>query len=318
MGAPKATLVRWSSAAIRDGRAAAQPPRPHSVASPRNEKKPITSVIVGHEHRRGDRGIDSRLVERDRDEDAGEPRDQIVDDHRQRDHDRQIGVVEDDEGAEPDQQRQADAVGERRCGTRGRSSAAVLELVSWLVASARTDDRQRLRAPHCRPCPRRSASARRAARRRAISPWNSPTTDAAMIAVPRLTTSQVSRVRTVRRIGSLMSPSPAPDRRSTSSPASCWMMWTTSSTVIMPTSRPGAVDHRGGDQRVFLEAERDLLLVHVDRDQRLLALHHVGDRDARAACAGSRRARRCRPDGGAGRPRRLPRSRWSAPRRPRR
>ncbi len=35
-----------------------------------------------------------------------------------------------------------------------------------------------------------------------------------------------------------MSPSPAPDSSSTSSPASSWMMWTMSSTVIMPTSRP--------------------------------------------------------------------------------
>jgi hypothetical protein len=35
-----------------------------------------------------------------------------------------------------------------------------------------------------------------------------------------------------------MSPSPAPDSRSTSSLASAWMMWTTSSTVIIPTSRP--------------------------------------------------------------------------------
>ena len=51
------------------------------------------------------------------------------------------------------------------------------------------------------------------------------------------------------------------------------MMWTTSSTVIMPTSRPAVVDHRGRDQRVFLEPQRDVLLVHVDRDQRLFALH---------------------------------------------
>jgi hypothetical protein len=56
-------------------------------------------------------------------------------------------------------------------------------------------------------------------------------------------------------------------------------MWTTSSTVIIPTSRPGLIHHRGGDQRIFLEAQRHLLLVHVHRDQSLLALHHVGDRD---------------------------------------
>ena len=42
---------------------------------------------------------------------------------------------------------------------------------------------------------------------------------------------------------------------------------------------PALIDHGGGDQGIFLEAERDLLLVHVDRDQGLLALHHVGDRD---------------------------------------
>ncbi len=41
------------------------------------------------------------------------------------------------------------------------------------------------------------------------------------------------------------------------------------------------VDHRGGDQRIFLEAQRDFLLVHVDRDQRLLALHDVADCVAR-------------------------------------
>ena len=35
-----------------------------------------------------------------------------------------------------------------------------------------------------------------------------------------------------------MSPSPAPDSNNASSPASSWMMWTMSSTVIMPTSRP--------------------------------------------------------------------------------
>ena len=49
-----------------------------------------------------------------------------------------------------------------------------------------------------------------------------------------------------------------------------------SSTVIMPTSRPDVVDHRGRDQRIFLEAQRDVFLVHVDRDQRLLARHDVG------------------------------------------
>ena len=49
---------------------------------------------------------------------------------------------------------------------------------------------------------------------------------------------QRTRALYVSRIGSLMSPSPAPDRRRISSPASSWMMWTTSSTVIIPTSRP--------------------------------------------------------------------------------
>ena len=41
----------------------------------------------------------------------------------------------------------------------------------------------------------------------------------------------------------------------------------------------GRIDHRGADERVFLEAERDLFLIHVDRDQRLFALHQVGHRD---------------------------------------
>ena len=42
---------------------------------------------------------------------------------------------------------------------------------------------------------------------------------------------------------------------------------------------PGFVDHRGGDQRVFLELQRHFLLVHGDRDQRLFALHDIGDGD---------------------------------------
>ena len=40
---------------------------------------------------------------------------------------------------------------------------------------------------------------------------------------------------------------------------------------------PRPVDHRRRNQRIFLEPERDVLLVHVDRDQGLLALHDVGD-----------------------------------------
>ena len=46
-----------------------------------------------------------------------------------------------------------------------------------------------------------------------------------------------------------------------------------------PDQPPARIDHRGRDQRVFLEAQRHFLLVHVDRDQGLLALHRVGDRD---------------------------------------
>ncbi len=38
---------------------------------------------------------------------------------------------------------------------------------------------------------------------------------------------------------------------------------------------PVLIDHRGGDQCVFLEAQADFLLVEIDRDQRLVALHHV-------------------------------------------
>ena len=42
----------------------------------------------------------------------------------------------------------------------------------------------------------------------------------------------------------------------------------------------GVVHHRGRDQRVLLEAQRDFLLVHQHRDQRLVALHHVDQRNA--------------------------------------
>ncbi len=41
---------------------------------------------------------------------------------------------------------------------------------------------------------------------------------------------------------------------------------------------PALVDHRGRDERIFLEAERHLLLIHVGRNQGLLALHDLGDR----------------------------------------
>ena len=58
---------------------------------------------------------------------------------------------------------------------------------------------------------------------------------------------------------------------------------------------PGVVDHRGRNQRIFLEAERDVFLVHVDRDQRLLARHDLADRRRCAGCAGSSTACRCRP-----------------------
>ena len=40
----------------------------------------------------------------------------------------------------------------------------------------------------------------------------------------------------------------------------------------------GAVDDGGRNQRIFLEAQRHFLLVHVDRDQRLFALHEVAHR----------------------------------------
>ena len=44
--------------------------------------------------------------------------------------------------------------------------------------------------------------------------------------------------------------------------------------------QPSAViDHGGADQRVFLESQRHLFLIHVGRDQRLVALHHVKQRD---------------------------------------
>ena len=39
----------------------------------------------------------------------------------------------------------------------------------------------------------------------------------------------------------------------------------------------GVVDDGGGNQRIFLEPQRDVFLVHVDRDQGLLALHDLAD-----------------------------------------
>ena len=106
-----------------------------------------------------------------------------------------------------------------------------------------------------------------------ISPWNRPTTLAAMIAVPRLMTSQDRRRRTVSRTGSLMSPSsPAPDEQQ--HVLARFFLDDVDDVVDGDHADQPArlVDHRGGDQRIFLEAERDVFLVHVDRDQRLLAL----------------------------------------------
>src|SRR3546814_10200883 len=56
------------------------------------------------------------------------------------------------------------------------------------------------------------------------------------------------------------------------------------------------IDHCGRDQRIFLEAERDFLLVHVDRDQGLLAPHEVSHGDV---------ARRAQDPGELHRPHRM-------------
>ena len=63
-----------------------------------------------------------------------------------------------------------------------------------------------------------------------IVPEKAAITAAARIAVPRLTSSHHIRARMVRGSGSLMSPSPAPDSSSVSSPASSAMIWTTTMT----------------------------------------------------------------------------------------
>ena len=73
---------------------------------------------------------------------------------------------------------------------------------------------------------------------RSIECSNKRMIDEATKAVMRLAASQRTRDLYVSTTGSLMSPSPAPDSNKASSPASSWMMWTMSSTVIMPTSRP--------------------------------------------------------------------------------
>src|SRR6478736_5563399 len=113
----------------------------------------------------------------------------------------------------------------------------VFELVSWLVAKARTTTAS-VWVPALPPMPDTIGMSTASSASLAIAPWNTPTTDDAMIAVPRLITSHDRRARTVRANGSLMSPSPAPDRRRMSSPASSEMMWTMSSTVSWPTRRP--------------------------------------------------------------------------------
>ena len=61
-----------------------------------------------------------------------------------------------------------------------------------------------------------------------------------------------------------------------------------------PDKAPCGIDNRRRDQRIFLEAERDFLLVHVDGDQRLLALHDV--RHADIARSAQDPAQICGPD----------------------
>ena len=61
---------------------------------------------------------------------------------------------------------------------------------------------------------------------------------------------------------------------------------------------PGIVDHGRRNQCIFLEAQCHFFLVHIDRDQRLFALHHVGNRNVArrahdpAQLAGANRAMR--------------------------
>ena len=91
--------------------------------------------------------------------------------------------------------------------------------------------------------------------------------------MPRLMTSQNRRRRTVSRTGSLMSPSPAPDEQQ--DVLAGFLLDDVDDVVDGDHADQPAlvVDHRGRDQRIFLEAQRDVLLVHVDRDQGLLARH---------------------------------------------
>jgi hypothetical protein len=106
-----------------------------------------------------------------------------------------------------------------------------------------------------------------------------PTTDEAMIAVPRFTTSHESRVRTVRWTR-LVDVAVARTGEAQDVLARLFLtMWTTSSTASgRRASR--SVHDGGGNQRVLLEAQRALLPVHRDGDQGLVALHHIGQRDA--------------------------------------
>ena len=63
----------------------------------------------------------------------------IVDHHRRADHGAKQRVLEQQRGADADQQRERHAVERARCEIRARSCARCCELVSWFVASARTD-----------------------------------------------------------------------------------------------------------------------------------------------------------------------------------
>ena len=221
-------------------------------------------------------GSIAQPVERDRHEDAGKAGDQIVDQHGRAHHRAEQRLVEDQRDARRRSAARAPARSPARSAPRGRMRGACsIRSAGWWRARAPSPPASGCR--HCRPCRRRSASARRARRIWRSRP-EQPTTRAATIAVPRLTTSQLSR----RRDGQadrLVDVALAPRRRAADVLARFLLDDVDDVVDGDHADQPARlVDHRGRDEGIFLEAERDFLLVHVDRDQGLLALHDVGDR----------------------------------------
>ena len=160
------------------------------------------------------------------------------------------------------------------------NARSVFDSVSWLVASARTATAS-VCVPALPPMPATIGISTASTAYLPISPWNRLTTLAAIIAVPRLMTSQNSRA-----------PDGQPDRLVDVALARAGQQQHVLAGFLLDdvddvvdgdhADQPArVVDHRGRDQRIFLEAQRDVFLVHVDRDQGLLARHDL----ARPACS---------------------------------